>query len=126
MRGDRDGRNGGRRSVRPAIVALALAALLPVQAAQAQDFDGPRGYDRGPPPGYAGEGYDPGYRGPPPRRGAREPVGLNCAAVQEGISGPQPYSCPLPGPRPIGVRCFCNLPIASFSPPQTAVGHVVR
>ena len=126
MRGHRDGRNGGRHVLRPAIVALALGALLTVQAAQAQYVDGPRGYDRGPPPGYADEGYDPGYRGPPPRRVAREPAGLNCAAVQEGITGPQPYSCPLPGPRPIGVRCFCNLPIASFSPPQTAVGRVVR
>ena len=55
----------------------------------------------------------------------REPVGFNCDAVQQGLSGPKPFSCPLPGPRPLGVRCFCDLPIASFSPPQTAVGRVV-
>ena len=121
MRGHGDGRNDGRRTMRPVIAALALAALLPVEAARAQYYDGPRGYDRGPPPGYD----DRGYRSPP-RGTDREPVGLNCAAVQQGITGPQPYSCPLPGPRPIGVRCFCNLPIASFSPPQTAVGRVVR
>ena len=124
MGGHRDGRNGGRRSRRFAIVGLALTALLTGGAAQAQYSDGPRGYDRGP-----SQGYDErdAYRGdrPPPRRTAREPVGLNCAAVQQGITGPQPYSCPLPGPRPIGGRCFCDLPIAAFSPPQTAVGRVV-
>lgn len=121
----RDGREGGQSSTRLTIVALALATLLPVQFAQAQYYEGPRGYDRGPPPGYDDRDFDRGSRSQP-RRVAREPVGLNCAAVQQGITGPQPYSCPLPGPRPIGVRCFCNLPIASFSPPQTAVGRVVR
>ena len=127
MRGHRDGRKGGRHRTRLAIVALALAlaTLHPYGAAQAQPYDGPRGYDRGPPQGYDERDYDRGSR-PPPRRIEREPVGLNCAAVQQGITGPQPYSCPLPGPRPIGVRCFCDLPIAAFSPPQTAVGRVVR
>ena len=110
--------------MRLALAALALAVLLPAQAAQAQYEDGPRGYGGGPPPGY-GDRDDRGYR-PRARRGEREPVGLNCAAVQQGITGPQPYTCPLPGPRPIGVRCFCDLPIVSFSPPQTAVGQVVR
>ncbi|AWN42366.1 hypothetical protein DK389_20030 [Methylobacterium durans] len=57
-------------------------------------------------------------------RPARGPVGYNCDAVQQGLSGPQPYSCPLPGPRPLGARCFCDMPIASFSTPQTAVGRV--
>ena len=121
----REGRDGARRSRRCATAGLMLAALLSGGAAQAQFYEGPGGYDRGPP-----QGYDErdAYRGdrPPPRRTAREPVGLNCAAVQQGITGPQPYSCPLPGPRPIGVRCFCDLPIAAFSPPQTAVGRVVR
>lgn len=121
MRGHRDGRNSGRRSTRLAIAALALAALLPGQAARAQSYDGPRGYDHGPPPG-----YDDRDSRAPPRRMEREPVGLNCAAVQQGITGPKPYSCPLPGPRPLGVRCFCDLPVASFSPPQTAAGRVVR
>ena len=125
MRGHPDGRHDGRRSMRPAILVLALVALLPAQAAQAQYFETPRGYDQGPPPGYDDRDYDRGYR-PSPRGAGREPVGLNCAAVQQGITGPRPYSCPLPGPRPLGVRCFCDLPIASFSPPQTAVGRVVR
>ena len=122
MRSHPVARHRGPRSLRLAIAALALAAVSP---AQAQYFESPRGYDRGPPPGYDERGYDRGYR--PPARGIeREPVGLNCAAVQQGFTGPRPYSCPLPGPRPLGVRCFCNLPIAAFSPPQTAVGHVVR
>ena len=126
MGGHRDGRQSGRRSTRLAIAGLALAAILNGQAAQAQSYDGPRGYDRGPPQGYDARDDDRGQR-PPSRRGEeREPAGLNCAAVQRGITGPQPYSCPLPGPRPIGVRCFCDLPIAAFSPPQTAVGRVVR
>ena len=58
------------------------------------------------------------------RRVVRE-AGYNCEAIQRGLTGPKPYSCPLPGPRPLGARCFCDLPIASFSPAQTAVGHVV-
>lgn len=124
MHGHRDGRGSVRRSTRLAILALALTSLLPAEAAQAQYYEGPRGYDRGPQV-YGERDYDRGPR-PPPRRTEREPVGLNCAAVQRGITGPQPYSCPLPGPRPIGARCFCDLPIAAFSPPQTAVGRVVR
>ncbi|KMO37078.1 hypothetical protein VQ03_19875 [Methylobacterium tarhaniae] len=70
------------------------------------------------PPGY---GYDR-YERPVPRRA----VGYNCDAVQRGLTGPQPYSCPLPGPRPLGARCFCDVPLASFSGPQPpAPGHVV-
>ncbi|WP_336485485.1 hypothetical protein [Methylobacterium nigriterrae] len=78
--------------------------------------------------------YEEGYGRPPPRRGdyeeravrpgPRRAVGYNCDAVQQGLSGPQPFSCPLPGPRPLGARCFCDMPIASFSTPQTAVGRV--
>lgn len=97
--------------------ALALlAAVLAGSGAQAQ----PYGYEERPPPGYDD---DRPVRRPPPRRGG--PVGYNCDAVQQGLSGPQPYSCPLPGPRPLGARCFCDLPAASFSPPQTAVGRVI-
>ncbi len=63
-----------------------------------------------------------GYERVPPRRA----VGYNCDAVQRGFTGPQPYSCPLPGPRPLGARCFCDVPIASFSAPQPpAPGRVV-
>ena len=107
------------------ITRLGLAALLAtcaVQAADAQYYDAPRR-------GYYEE--RPAYDERPvyPRRGERpgpaRPVGLNCDAVQQGLSGPQPYSCPLPGPRPLGARCFCDMPIASFSSPQTAVGRVV-
>ncbi|MFD1303245.1 hypothetical protein [Methylobacterium marchantiae] len=95
-------------------IALALAGAFSASAASAQYYDD--GYDRPPPRRY----YDD--RGPPPPRRA---VGLNCDAVQSGITGPQPYSCPLPGPRPLGVRCFCDLPLAPLSPAQTAVGRVV-
>ncbi|WP_375455146.1 hypothetical protein [uncultured Methylobacterium sp.] len=98
----------------------AVLAMLPVQAAWAQ-------YDGGPPR----RGYDdyedarPAY---PKRRARPAParaVGLNCDAVQQGLSGPQPYSCPLPDPRPLGARCFCDMPIVPFSPAQTVVGRVV-
>ena len=104
---------------------LGLAALLAtlfVQDAEAQYYDGPRR-----------EYYDerPAYEQRPvyPRRRERpapsREAGFNCDAVQQGLTGPQPYSCPLPGPRPLGARCFCDMPIASFSQPQTAVGRVV-
>ena len=100
----------------------ALFAILAEPAARAQYDDEPR------PPGYGREQpYDerPVYREPRARPAPRRDVGLNCDAVQQGLSGPQPYSCPLPGPRPLGTRCFCDMPIASFSRPQTAVGQVV-
>ncbi|KQO61114.1 hypothetical protein ASF32_08260 [Methylobacterium sp. Leaf91] len=95
------------------MLALALAGVLSAGAASAQYDDG---YYR---PAPRRDYYED--RGPPPRRA----VGLNCDAVQSGISGLQPFSCPLPGPRPLGARCFCDMPIASFSSPQTAVGRVV-
>jgi len=116
------GRARRRDPLRVTIAALALAAALPGTAARAQYVDGPA-YG-GPPAGYEDPGYERGYRRAP-RRVQREPVGYNCDAVQQGITGPKPFSCPLPGPRPLGVRCFCDLPIASFSPAQTAVGRVV-
>ncbi|MDP4004448.1 hypothetical protein [Methylobacterium sp. NEAU K] len=116
------GRSGLRAPFRLAVAALALAAALPAPSALAQYVEGPA-YGA-PPPGYEDPGYERGYR-PAPRRRERQPVGFNCDAVQQGITGPKPFSCPLPGPRPLGVRCFCDLPIASFSPPQTAVGRVV-
>lgn len=93
------------------IFSLAAALLAgSLATAQAQYYEAPYrgGYDERP------------YRPGPPRRA----VGLNCDAVQQGITGPQPFSCPLPGPRPLGMRCFCDLPAVSFSPPQTAVGRV--
>ena len=104
-----------RDALRLTVAAFALAAVLPGTAARAQYVDGPS---------YDDPGYERGYRRPP-RRVEREPVGFNCDAIQQGITGPKPFSCPLPGPRPLGVRCFCDLPIASFSPAQTAVGRVV-
>jgi hypothetical protein len=113
------GRSGLRAPFRLTLAALVLAATLPGSAAFAQ-YGG--GYG-GPPPGYD-DPDEGGYR-PVPRRRERQPVGYNCDAVQQGLTGPKPFACPLPGPRPLGVRCFCDLPIASFSPPQTAVGRVV-
>jgi len=102
-----------RRISRGSLILTVLAGLFAAQGASAQYYDD--GYNR-PPPRRA---YD--ERRLPPRREA----GLNCDAVQSGLTGYQPYSCPLPGPRPLGARCFCNMPIAPFSPPQTAVGRVV-
>lgn len=97
---------------------LGLAALLAtfaVQAAEAQYYEEPRR-----------EYYDerPVYPQRRERPVTTRAVGFNCDAVQQGLTGPQPYSCPLPGPRPLGARCFCDMPIASFSQPQTAVGRV--
>jgi hypothetical protein len=93
------------------ILGLAAACLAgSLATAQAQYYDAP---------------YRGGYEERPYRPAPRRPVGLNCDAVQQGITGPQPFSCPLPGPRPLGARCFCDLPAVSFSPPQTAVGRVV-
>ncbi len=93
------------------LAAGALAGFLAAGSAQAQYYDGPprRIYDERP------------YGPPPPRRA----VGFNCDAVQNGLTGPQPFSCPLPGPRPLGARCFCDLPLAPLSAPQTAIGRVV-
>ena len=116
------GRTGLRHPLRVGLAMLALAATLPGTTARAQYIERP-GYGA-PPSDEVEPGYERGYRRAP-RRSERAPVGLNCDAVQQGITGPKPYSCPLPGPRPLGVRCFCDLPIASFSPPQTAVGRVV-
>ena len=48
---------------------------------------------------------------PRPARG----VGYNCEAIQPGFTGPAPFSCPLPGPRRLGARCFCDQPVAPFS-----------
>ena len=92
-----------------------LAGLAGVQGASAQYYDD--GYDRPPRPDYGDERYA--------RPASRRAVGLNCDAVQSGLSGFQPFSCPLPGPRPLGARCFCDMPIAPLSSPQTAVGRVV-
>jgi hypothetical protein len=105
------GRSGLLGPLRLAAAALVFAAALPGGAARAQNYDEP--------------GYEGGYRPAPRRAQQRGPVGFNCDAVQQGITGPKPFSCPLPGPRPLGARCFCDLPYASFSPPQTAVGQVV-
>ncbi|MCJ2140777.1 hypothetical protein [Methylobacterium sp. E-066] len=121
MRLHTHGRSGLRTPSRLTVAALALAAALP-GSAWAQYGGG--GYG-GPPQGYEDPGYERGYRPAPRRRESQQPVGLNCDAVQQGLTGPKPFSCPLPGPRPLGLRCFCDLPIASFSPPQTAVGRVV-
>ena len=113
-----NGFRGGARWLCGALSALALASS--VTTAGAQYYDGPReGYYRRAP------AYEDDYAPPPPRRRVVREVGYNCDAVQRGLTGPKPYSCPLPGPRPLGARCFCDLPIASFSPAQTAVGHVV-
>ncbi len=102
------------RSVRRlGLVALGFVAAGSLAPAHAQYDDG---YDRPPPRRIYRE---PDYGRPPPR-----PMGLNCDAVQSGISGNQPYSCPLHGPRPLGARCFCDMPISFLNGPQTAVGRV--
>ncbi|CAO4167589.1 hypothetical protein EEDFHM_01107 [Methylorubrum populi] len=93
------------------IAALAAFAAGSLAPAQAQYYDD--GYDAPPPRARV-------YRGPAPRR----EVGFNCDAVQSGISGLQPFSCPLPGPRPLGARCFCDMPASFLNGPSTAVGRV--
>lgn len=102
------------RSVRTlgfaALIALAAGSLAP---AHAQYYDD--GYDAPPPRARAHRDW-----GGPPRRA----MGLNCDAVQSGITGLQPFSCPLPGPRPLGARCFCDMPVSFLNGPQTAVGRV--
>ena len=105
------------RLARLALVSLALAGGVG-SAAQAQYYQGGPRYREV--PAYEDEGY-----APPPRRRVVREAGYNCDAIQQGLTGPKPFSCPLPAPRPLGVRCFCDLPIASFSPSQTAVGRVV-
>ena len=121
MREIPNGQSRAHRAAGIGIAAVALAVSLMTTGAGAQySYEGPRG-PYGAPPAYED---DRGPR-PTPRRASRESAGLNCAAVQDGITGPKPYSCPLPGARPLGARCFCDLPIASFSPAQTAVGRVV-
>ncbi|SFK69404.1 hypothetical protein [Methylorubrum salsuginis] len=102
------------RRLGPAALAMTLALFAAGSPAQAQYYDD--GYDRPPPRRIYRE---PDYGRPPPR-----PMGLNCDAVQSGISGNQPYSCPLPGPRPLGARCFCDMPVSFMNGPQTAVGRV--
>ncbi|KMO35695.1 hypothetical protein VQ02_16915 [Methylobacterium variabile] len=93
-----------RGFVRAGLSSAVLLVVALTGSASAQYY---RDYT---PPGY---GYER-YERPPPRRA----VGYNCDAVQRGLTGPRPYSCPLPGPRPLGARCFCDVPIASFSAPQ--------
>ena len=106
-----------RSTIRIGLAAVALSLALGVQAAQAQYYQ--EGYD-GPPPPRRAYRYDERYDRPPPR-----PVGLNCDALQPGLVGPQPFSCPLPGPRPLGARCFCETPIAPLSVGTTVAGRVV-
>ena len=109
-----------RRLLIAAVAGLGMA--IAAGSAQAQYYD-EDGFDGPPPP--PRPVYEPRYRdryaGPPPGR----PVGLNCDALQPGLTGPQPYSCPLPGPRPLGARCFCETPIAPLSGGDTVAGRVV-
>lgn len=94
-----------RRFVRASLASAALLVTALTGLAAAQPY------------------YVPDDEPPPPRRRA---VGYNCEAIQRGFTGPHPYSCPMPGPRPLGARCFCDVPIAPFSPPQPpAPGRVV-
>ena len=102
-------------------LSRAAALLVAVLASTAASAHPDYGYDRPPPP--PDDYYEaPPSRRPPPPRG--RPLGYNCDAVQQTITGPKPYSCPLPGPRPLGARCFCDMPVVAFSPVQTAVGRV--
>jgi hypothetical protein len=82
-------------------VLLALGFLV-----AAAGGAGAQGYPGGP---YPGDPYAPRPR---PPRGA---VGYNCEAVQVGITGAAPFSCPLPGARRLGARCFCGQPVSAFS-----------
>ena len=94
-------------------VLFALGVLMALGApsaagAQGYPYGNPAPYERGP--------------SPPPRGGA----GYNCEAVQVGISGAAPFACPLPGPRRLGARCFCEQPLSAFSGVQPPLaGQVV-
>ncbi|MEH3119589.1 MAG: hypothetical protein PGN25_18900 [Methylorubrum populi] len=102
------------RPVRTLGIAALVAFAGSLAPAHAQYDD--EGYDAPPPRPRAYRDWG----GPPPRRA----MGLNCDAVQSGISGLQPFSCPLPGPRPLGARCFCDMPVSFLNGPRTAVGRV--
>lgn len=109
-----------RPAIRLSIAAAVLLGALGSQGARAQ-YDDEGYYDAPPPPR---GGYESRYerrRPPPPRRD----VGLNCDAIQPGMFGPKPFSCPLPGPRPLGARCFCDTPTAPLSGGDTVAGRVV-
>jgi len=77
------GRSGLRAPFRLTLAALMLAAALPGTAAVAQ-YGG--GYG-GPPPGYDDPAEEGGYRRAPRRREG-QPVGFNCDAIQQGLTGP--------------------------------------
>ena len=105
-----------RATIRSGFSLAVLSLAIGSQAVQAQDYDEGRG--RVVRRTIIEETLVP----PPPRHRAG---GLNCDAVQDGITGLHPFSCPLPGPRPLGARCFCNTPVALFSGGQTVPGRVV-
>lgn len=103
-----------------ALAAMLLSGIFGPQVAAAQDYEG--------------EGYGAYEDAPPPRRGYRErgmapphrvASGLNCDAIRPGLFGPQPFSCPLPEPRPLGARCHCETPPAAFTEQRTVVGQTV-
>ncbi|GEO97626.1 hypothetical protein [Methylobacterium haplocladii] len=109
-----------RPAYRLSIAAAIFLGALGSQGARAQ-YDDEGDYD-GPPPRRGGYEYRYEQRRlPPPRRLS----GLNCDALQPGLLGPQPFSCPLPGPRPLGARCFCDTPVAPLSGGNTVAGRVV-
>lgn len=97
-----------------------LLGALGSQPARAQYYDDGY-YDRPPPRRVYEYGYEERRLPPPPPRSA----GLNCDAIQPGLTGPHPFSCPLPGPRPLGARCFCDTPVAPLSGGGTVAGRVV-
>lgn len=109
-----------RSPLHVAVAAMLLTGVFGPSTAFAQDYEG--------------EGYESYGEAPPPRRGYRErgmpamdrvASGVNCDAMRPGIFGPQPFSCPLPAPRPLGARCHCETPPVAFSEQRTVVGHVV-
>lgn len=107
-----------RFALRLGLAAAILSGALGSQAVRAQYYDD--AYDRPPPRrSYEYRYEERGY--PPPRR----LTGLNCDALQPGLVGPQPFSCPLPGPRPLGARCFCDTPVAPLSGGDIVAGRVV-
>ena len=65
--------------------------------------------------GWAGASFAQGYSPGGPPSGRRAAVGYNCEAVQVGVTGTAPFSCPLAAPGRLGARCFCNQPVAAFS-----------
>ncbi len=88
-----------------------LAALVAVPNAMAQYYSTP----------YAPLYPAPGYYPPPLEFGGR------CNASLPTYYGPRQVICALVGPRPLGRRCFCPVPLPppGYAPGPVPIGRVI-